>query len=203
MPVGRTSPWGWQGAFMHLYLVFAPAFNPTLSLCGETQACYLSAFPCLWECAAAAVCCNRRLVGKANGHLLRLSHSYSQDVPCSLHVECSVRDKRLDWPNMVQLMLSFIGSSWRKPESHGLISLAPHLPLCQMDDCSGVLMHICSGSWTSQGIMLGLKEINLFMKIKMNDGGLGRTSSKPCCFLSVLSVPVLLAQGLRLKFRPL
>lgn len=75
---------------------------------------------------------------------------------------------------MVQLMLSFIGSSQGKPERHSLISLAPHLLLCQMDDCSGILLHICSGSRTLQGIMLCSKEISLFMEIKVSDSSLHR-----------------------------
>lgn len=41
-----------------------------------------------------------------------------------------------------------------------------------MDVRSGMVMHIHSGSGALQGIMLGLKEINCFMEIKMSGGGI-------------------------------
>lgn len=44
-----------------------------------------------------------------------------------------------------------------------------------MAGCKGMRVHICSGSRTLQGTMLGLKEMNLSMEIKMSDGGLDRT----------------------------
>lgn len=41
-----------------------------------------------------------------------------------------------------------------------------------MGICSGTVRHIRSGSGTLEGIVLGLKEINYFMEIKMSDGGI-------------------------------
>lgn len=90
---------------------------------------FITVFACRQECAAAPVHWNRRLVGKDIRHLLRLSHPYWQDVPHSLGGECSVKDERPGESNLVQLMLSFIFSFEGKPESHGLISLTPHLLL--------------------------------------------------------------------------
>jgi hypothetical protein len=46
-----------------------------------------------------------------------------------------------------------------------------------MDACSEVVMHIRSGSGTLEGIMLGLKEINYFMEIKISDSGI---DTVPC-----------------------
>lgn len=102
---------------------------PTQSLSSVSRhsILFIIVFASRQECAAAPIHWNRRLVGKAIRHLLRLSHPYSQDVPHSLGGEGSVKDERPGEPNLVQLMLSFIGSFEGKPEIHGLISLTPHL----------------------------------------------------------------------------
>lgn len=47
-----------------------------------------------------------------------------------------------------------------------------------MDVRSGAVMHIRSGSGALQGIMLGLKEINYFMEIKMSGGDIDTVSSR-------------------------
>lgn len=41
-----------------------------------------------------------------------------------------------------------------------------------MDVCSGVVMHMHSGSGTLERTVLGLKDINHFTDIKMSGGGI-------------------------------
>lgn len=71
---------------------------------------FITVFACHQECAAAPAHRDRRLVGKAIRHLLRLSHPCSQDVPRCLGGECAVKAEVPGQSKLVQLMLSFTGS---------------------------------------------------------------------------------------------
>lgn len=81
---------------MHLCTWFCPTHLPQPYPCplgGDTSLLFIIVPACHQECAATPAHWNRRFVGKAIRHLLRLSHLYSQAVPHCLGVECSFKDE--------------------------------------------------------------------------------------------------------------
>lgn len=171
-PVGSTYYWGWECTFMQLGLPFTPA--PTQSLPSVRR--HKPAIHHSLRLPPRMCYCSRPLQQAVGWQSLQtpVEAESSLFTGCASLPACRVFGRgREPWlAQSVQLMLSFIGSLWGKPESRGLISLAPQLLFWQTDVHSGMVMHIRSGSGALQGILWGLEEINSFMEIKMSGGGL-------------------------------